>query len=481
MKSGFYLGIAAALGIAAPAIADDFERDASLRAAEAWMTKQMEIRLAPGATAALVHDQDVIWSAAYGAADVDAGVAMTPQTDFSVCSISKLFTSIGVMTLVEGGHIDLDAPLSTYLPDYALSGEARKGSGPVTVRDMLSHASGLPREPLQAGWLDRDFPTAAELRADLRANAADYEPGENFQYSNLAMSLLGEVIAAASGQSYDAYMRAAVLGPLGLDGVSTDLPMTAEADRSFARGYSMYDRAGQRTALPPYQLRGYAPAAGYAASVSDLARFASWQFRLLESGETEVLSRPALRDMHRVHWHDPFDPAGGTFGFGFAHSKMNDMPLIGHNGYCNGYRANFAMHPAKRIAVISMVNANDISPHDLSAGVLAIALPTLAAASEDGDKKASAARSFADYEGSYSVKDMPWGSYILPRGDGVIMIDLFADEPMKYPMKFVHIEGDTFRLKRPEGDMGARLTFDRDADGKVIGSTFEGVRMPKSG
>ncbi|MEE4350492.1 MAG: serine hydrolase domain-containing protein [Pacificimonas sp.] len=457
------------------------DRDAALRAAEAWMTKQMHVGLVPGATAAIVHDQDLIWSTAYGFADREAGTPMTAETDFSVCSISKLFTSIGVMTLVEDGRVDLDDPLTKFLPNWAFTEAARGGSDQVTIRDMLSHAAGFPREPMTTGWANSDFPTTAEVLAQAGEVAPLYEPADTWQYSNLAMSLLGQVIEAASGTDYDSYIRSEVLAPLNLRGISTDLPLESTPGRPFSRGYFMYDEQAVRPVVEPYTLNGYAPAAGFAASVIDLAEFASWQFRVLETGETEVLSRPALRNMHRVHWYDPADENGNVWGFGFSHMKINDQPFIGHGGYCPGYRAQFAMNPATKTAFAAMVNVNDASPYDLVAGIEGIVGPVLAAEPSSDESAADDANEpvLSDFEGRFGQTNFPYEMYVAPRGDDLLVYNLYSREPARNATTLKHQGGDRFRALNGKGNLGAEATFNRDESGRVVSLHWEGETIAR--
>ena len=328
---------AAALTLAADASTQEATPalDASLRLAEAWVERQMQDHLIPGASVALVHDQELVWSAGFGYANREDGVPASPQTAYSICSISKLFTSIAVMTLVEDGRIALDAPLNTYVPELNLPANEDVIAEPITVRGALSHAAGLPREGAYPYWVEIDFPSREALLTGLSDQERLYTPFDTWQSSNLGMILLGEAVARASGQSFDSYVRSAILDPLGLDGVTTDLP-NAEHGARFAVGYLMHDRQGHRTPLEPYTINGVAPAAGFAASVEDLARFASWQFALLETGDGGILQRQSLREMHRVQWADPNDPDSPMWGLGFQHSQLDGDAVIGHGGYLSG-------------------------------------------------------------------------------------------------------------------------------------------------
>jgi len=458
----------------------EMELASRFRAAEAWMDQYMISSVGPGATAAVVHDQEVVWTHAYGYADLENGRRAKPETSFSICSISKLFTSIAVMTLVEKGAIDLDASLSLYVEGFDPVAPNDVVAEPITIRDLLSHASGLAREGAGAYWNTLDFPAESDLELTINSVGRLYTPGTKHQYSNIGMSLLGKTVSTVSGLSYDAYVHAEILDPLGMDGVSTDLPLDDD-DGRFATGYSDHDASGKREPWPPYQLRGLAPAAGYTASVLDLASFASWQFRLMKSGQKEVLRRSTLRDMQRVHWMDPFDPQGQIYGLGFHHHQLGEVPVIGHDGYCMGQRAQFSMEPNKELAVITMVNTNDINPTALAAGIYGLVAGLLAAEESavppiEVDRLAK----LQALEGAYRWPGIPEGAYVIPKQDGDLdMILLYAEDPSQDVLTYRHMEGDLFRRLREDGDLGESLLFERDANGVVRSLLTEGYRFTR--
>ena len=453
---------AAALTLAAGASAQEAAPalDASLRLADAWVERQMQDHLIPGASVALVHDQALVWSAGFGYANREDGVPASPQTAYSICSISKLFTSVAVMTLVEDGRIVLDAPLNTYVPELNLPANEDVIAEPITVRGALSHAAGLPREGAYPYWVEIDFPSREALLTGLSDQERLYTPFDTWQYSNLGMILLGEAVARASGQSFDSYVRSAILDPLGLDGVTTDLP-NAEHGARLAVGYLMHDHQGHRTPLEPYTINGVAPAAGFAASVEDLARFASWQFALLETGDGGILQRQSLREMHRVQWADPNDPDSPMWGLGFQHSQLDGDAVIGHGGYCPGYRADLRLRLPDQIAVTAMVNTNDVAPSMLSAGVYAIAKGALTA------EEPASELVFAEYEGVYGRPGFDHDTYVLPTAESLMLVPLFSANPIENARSLEHVEGDVFRRKRDEGPLGEIVRFERDADGRI--------------
>ena len=144
---------------------------------------------------AIVRDQELLWSKAYGFADVKKKTPATPETVYSICSITKLFTSIAIMQLYEQGKLRLDDSLSTILPERPIH-QQFSDSGPITIRSLLTHSSGLPRESDFPYWSGPEFkfPTKDQITEKLDQQETLYPAASYFQYSNLGMILLGEVV-----------------------------------------------------------------------------------------------------------------------------------------------------------------------------------------------------------------------------------------------------------------------------------------------
>jgi CubicO group peptidase (beta-lactamase class C family) len=143
----------------------------------------------------------VVWSAGFGYADAATRKPAIPQTLYPVGSISKLFTATAVMQLAEQGAVDLDAPLSRYLPQFSIRSRFA-GSPPITVRSVLTHHSGLPGDLTQGMWSGGSFTTVAER---LWEEHTAYPPHLVFNYSNLGYTLLGHMIEAVTGEDFNAW------------------------------------------------------------------------------------------------------------------------------------------------------------------------------------------------------------------------------------------------------------------------------------
>ena len=180
------------------------------------------------------------------------------------------------------------------------------------------------------------------MMARLSEQATLYPADSLFQYSNLGLTLAGEIAAKHSGKPYADHVQEAILAPLELWDTRPFFPANLHG-KQMAIGYSGKFRNRERQPVPPFDTKAIAPAAGFTSSVSDLAKFASWQFRTLSGERNEVLDPNTLREMHRVHWVNPDWKV--TWGIGFVVSERDGTSTVGHSGGCPGYITQFVLVP----------------------------------------------------------------------------------------------------------------------------------------
>ncbi len=453
--------------VALPAAAEDAAAPRStalaeaLRLLDAWVEARVAFQRIPGASVGVVADQELVFAKGYGLADVAAATPATPDTVYGICSISKLFTALAVMMERDAGRLRLDDPVATYLPFFTL--DAASGAERVSVRDLLTHSGGVPREADAPYWTEPDFafPAREEIIAGLARQRMLYQPERYFQYSNLGVSLLGMIVEATSGLAYERYVTERILTPLKLASTTTRLP--AASDGRLAVGYGAMPRAGERAVMLPYDAAGITPAAGFASTARDLAAFASWQFRLLAGEREEVMRTSTLREMQRPQWVDPDWKT--TWGLGFAVWRDGENTFVSHSGSCPGYRTTLRLEPARRLAVVVMLNAMGESPETIAAQAFKVVAPALAD-SCDATPPAAA----VELERFAGLYRSVWGeTAIVPWRGGLGALLLPTDTPMSDFTKLKHVEGNTFRRIRENGDdLGEEVIFETDAGGAVV-------------
>jgi CubicO group peptidase (beta-lactamase class C family) len=438
------------------------EYDEALRIVDVWLDAQRDFELLPGMSISIVNDQEIIFSKGYGYADTEHKVPMQPETIFSICSISKLFTSVAIMQLWEQGKIRLDDSISAILPGYNLRQQYVE-TVPISIRSLLTHSSGLPREAAYAYWSAPDyyFPTLKEMNQKLGSQQTLYPSSTFFQYSNLGMSLLGEAVAAVAKTSYENYVTRNILQPMKLANTQPYLPKNLWRTK-LATGYSSLYRDGTRKMMPFFQANGIAAAAGYSSTVVDLAKFASWQFRVLAGNNKEILRSSTLKEMQRVHWMNPDGKL--TWGLGFTVLQEGNNTYVGHGGSCPGYRSALRVSPKNKIGVAMMINAQGTDPEKYISSIFEL----LGKVKEPNDT-ASVAVDLNDFVGSYD--NYTWGGeYVaMPWKGKLAMFTLPSDNPAATMQLFKYMGNDSFRRIRKDEDMlGEELRFERDARGKVV-------------
>ena len=241
--------------------------------------------------------QRTVYRRDFGLAERSFGVPVTRKTRFRVASITKLFTSVAILRLVDRGQVDLDAPFFRYLPDYP--GPGAEG---ITVRQLLGHMSGLPQfdtaasfdEAVAAGLPQyQQYRTHRQLLGLCCSKAPVAAPGERFDYNNADYIVLGMMIEAITGHPYMEALEELVLGPAGL--TNTGLPTWSQTVPGLARSY--FRRPGGKdfeNELPFFWENSYA-AAGLTSTVNDISRFSDAVFagNLLSDAARTALMRPA--------------------------------------------------------------------------------------------------------------------------------------------------------------------------------------------
>ena len=306
---------------------------------------------------------EVVWADAVGLADVEARREATTDDQYMVGSITKTFTAAAVMQLVEAGEIDLDDPLERHLPGAA--------HGSTRIGRMLSHLSGLQREPGEV-WESLDFPSREELVAGLADAEQVLSPGERWHYSNLAFALLGEIVARRSGIEFERYVEERLLEPVGLERT------TWRPAEPAARGYHVEPYADVVRVEPRVDKRAFAAAGALWSTASDLCRWAAF----LADPDPSVLSVASVEAMRALQVMAEPDRWSAGYGRGLQLVRDGDRVFAGHGGATIGFRAGMLFAPRERIAAAALANSGTSMELDVALELLRTALDRFPAAQE---------------------------------------------------------------------------------------------------
>jgi CubicO group peptidase (beta-lactamase class C family) len=479
----FVCSLAIILGMSINLHSQDIKSNQSVKEAlvlvKSWLNAQQAYEEIPGMSAAIVYDQELVWSGGFGEANPESGIVTSAETIHSICSISKLFTSISIMQLKENGKLRLDDPISRHLTWFKDLEQQFDGAPEITIEGILTHSAGLPRESDHGYWTgDFKFPAKEAIIAGLKNQETLYEPWQYFQYSNLGLTLAGQIVEQVSGMKYEEYVQQNILEPLGLSNTRPYMPQDMHG-KELAIGYTAMTREGSREEVAFFDANGINPAAGFSSTADDLATFASWQLKTYHGEENQVLHRNTLKEMYRVHYMDPNWTT--SWGIGFSVRKMNEKTVVGHGGSCPGYRSQLLIDPESKVAVTFMANASGVNTGKFTREIYEIMAPALKKAAKKEDKEEAdemELKDFSKYTGTYSGSPW-WGeNYIFQTGDKLGRISFPSDDPSDFG-KLKHIEGNKFKRIRNDEKLGETIEFVEDEGGSVIGYKVFNNYYPK--
>ncbi len=295
---------------------------------------------APSIAAAVLRDGEVIWQSAVGAADVEAGVEATADTQYRVGSITKTFTAAAIMQLRDAGKLDLEDTLDRHVEGAAHA---------PTIRRLLSHASGLQRETHDDSWLTLRFAPPDELLETLGQAEMVLPSGARFHYSNLAFALLGIVVERVSGMAYMDYVREHLFEPLGLTRVGFDPEQPA------AKGYLGQPYADGVWDTIDVETGAWASAGQLWGTVGDLCR---WGAFLADPAEA-VLAKKTVEEMRTVQVIAEHDRWLAGYGLGLGLRRDGERILVGHTGSMPGFIAVLYVSPSEKVGVAVLTNESE--------------------------------------------------------------------------------------------------------------------------
>src|SRR5262249_46428772 len=320
----------------------------------------------PGFAIAIVHNQKVVYAAGFGVRNLEnKNDKITPQSLFHMASITKPFVATSVMQLVEKGKVDLESPVVKYLPYFRLNDERY---ATITVRQMLSHLSGMP-DVLDYEWDKPQYDDGALERyvRSLSNQSLIAAPGTRFRYSNMAYEVLGDLIAKVSGMPFEDYVRKQILEPLGM---KSSTLLVKQADPRLLASPHVMDKAYETVVSKvfPYN-RMHSPSSTLYSNVLDMSRWATANMnrgeldgkRILKASTYEVMWKPAGDQWQQI-------------GISWFLGKYKEYPTISHSGGDTGFVSNLVMIPDQSIAVVMMSNFDRASLRPLTNAALDVAL-----------------------------------------------------------------------------------------------------------
>ena len=313
----------------------------------------------PGASLALIKGGGIVLEKSYGLRDLATRAPVTAQTLFNIGSISKSFTALAVAQLVDQNTLDLDRPIIGYAPDLRLS-EPRV-TRTVTLRQLLSHSSGLPPDEQ---WPRQVPPSRQGIIREFATMPITAEPGTRFQYCSRCVVLAAYVLERVTSQTWETYTRTQIFAPLGMTTASFG-PSGLQRSTDGAQPYQ-HEQVSGHTKVPWGRLEyldPLDPAGGIDASIDDLTRYALFQL-----GDGMMQGRRLLTAQMMAELHRPeiaVDPSWTSapirelhHALGWFTGEYHGMRLVYHNGVNPGFRAAIVLVPSAKAGVVLLTNGD---------------------------------------------------------------------------------------------------------------------------
>jgi CubicO group peptidase (beta-lactamase class C family) len=306
-------------------------------------------------TVGIVSGPDLVWTHSFGYADIEQRRLATRESVYRIGSITKQFTALMFLQLVQEGKVHLSDPVEKYLPELSKVAERRPWAPPITLVQLATMTSGMDREPAHLENFLKGPVSEWEkvMIAALGETRFQFEPDTHYFYSNIGYAMLGASLARAAGRPYADYVRERIFQALGMK--RTALEPNPEIQASIAKGYEI-GRDGTLDSDTPareHAGRGYkVPNGAIYTTVDDLARFLAFE---LDEGPESVLPRKTWADnLTRVNSASGDLTSG--YGIGFQVYRRGSFVYYGHGGSVAGYRAAALFEPDSKTAAVVLRN-----------------------------------------------------------------------------------------------------------------------------
>ena len=320
----------------------------------------------PSVCVALIDDQSVVYKQAYGLANVEQSTPATLDTVYKLGSITKLFTGIEIMRLFEEGLVDLDAPITDYLPDFSINSRF-SSSEPITIRSILTHRSGLPRNSTLLEWYWESRPDVLEtLTASLSETYQAFPVRYRYKYSNIGYNVLGRIIEvmrgveppsqnSAGGWPY--YMKNVILNPIGMNNTafgSDSLLYGTDSRLNTAMGYYWED--GKNKPHDQYDIIDLA-SGNMQSTMQDMIEFVKYILGIGDANENPIISRDTLWSMFEEQYTEPRDPKTTGLTWFTDRKQLGELVVL-HSGTNQGFISMIALMPEKKLGFIIFSNSS---------------------------------------------------------------------------------------------------------------------------
>jgi CubicO group peptidase (beta-lactamase class C family) len=395
------------------------------------------------------YKNETILNKIYSSAETKPSI----EAAFKIASITKIFTTIAILQLVEQQQITLNVPVSTYLPWFKSNKDNRIES--ITIKQLLTHTSGITRDGDTQHWTTFSFPSPTHIKKYIQTLKLPYEPNSRWKYSNLGFSILGMVIEQVSSQSYSSYIAEHIIKPLNL----THTGFNTDPKDLIVPGYSRLSETHKQYAFPEIDANGMTSATGLYSNTKDLLIYISALF----TGNNSLISDTSKKLLQTTIWNTENGYTHQALGLRWR--RIGTTKVFFHTGGYPGYYTNVTYNPQRQMGIVVLANSLDIN----TTWYIDLIVNTLL---KSKHVKTINPSKYAKYQGMYRSI---WSDTIIAQwGNLLIKIDPYSTNPLNDYAILKPISNNRFLLQGSESYeyAGEEVVFKPNKEGKIVSMNY---------
>jgi CubicO group peptidase (beta-lactamase class C family) len=442
----------------------------SLAFIENWLDLRYRRETLPGYSVTISHKGGLVFKKAYGYANLEKKEKLKPEHIFRCASHSKTFTAIAIMQLFEDKKLRLDDPVVDHLGWLKKHQDSRLAN--ITIRQLLSHGGGVIRDGLESDFwqLAYAFPDSTQLKKSVLAADLPIDNNVQMKYSNFGFSLLGMIIEACSGISYNDFIEKNIVSALALKNTGTDYSSTIE--KTLVSGYTRADVDGKRLPIAHISVNAMSSATGFYSTGEDLCKL----YDSLILGSGKLLNDESKKEMQRTHWQVKNVNARREYGLGLTIEYVGQTRFFGHFGAFPGERTATMCDPNEQLVVSFLANSIDAEAMPKCKSVHSV-LKYFRENSTDVPAKCDLSKFQGRYMNLWAITE------IVVVGDKILAIDPDTWQPFDDDVdELEYIDEQTLRISKAisYSAVGEPVEFNFDDFGKVASISYNGTMWPEA-
>jgi len=334
---------------------DSPELKALIDECRAAIQTEMKKTNTPGLSIAIIWNWKPIWTESFGSTDTTGKKKVTNKTIFSIQSLSKSITTVAILTAVQDGILDLDVPISKYLPNYMLNSEFEEHpQDKITLRHLLCHKAGLAHKLPDIDSVEARERSLEQHAGKIAQTELIHPVGEQFSYSNIGFDLAGYILQKVSGEPFGQYVKRKVFKPLGMN---NSFLVGEEIRKHENRAIGKYKDVQESGEVPAF------PSCGAYCDIEDMAKFIQFHLNGGQVDGKTILKQDILKQMYEVPFDTPGKNEGYALGIFMAHRQHNGdiVPIYVHSGDGYGFSSDLFFAPSVGLGTVILTNQENFN------------------------------------------------------------------------------------------------------------------------